>query len=245
MTGIPSAGSTTSFRAKLWKAPSRPRRQTAGSPLSPPSTRATTGRIRVVAWNPVAQGLPVHATELAGFAPLISFKHQGQRQHPPCCIGVIAVCRRLAKIRRRVIVARMSKLSASESPRIIAEAAENHASPHWQRPTESEVNAAGIRPSFRDRSFQACSFPARAARLCGPLPRLPGAPARQGDRGRWGLNRSKSREDAGCIFQRRGCRAGGQFRDGAALETKGTFGKVRTRLAANHALRIRRACRDF
>jgi hypothetical protein len=60
----------------------------------------------VVAENPVAQGLPVHATELAGFAPLISFKHQGQRQHPPRCIGVIAVCRRLAEFRRRVIVAR-------------------------------------------------------------------------------------------------------------------------------------------
>jgi hypothetical protein len=38
----------------------------------------------------------------------------------------------------------LSKPSASESPRIIAEAAENHARPHLQRPTESEVNAAGI-----------------------------------------------------------------------------------------------------
>jgi hypothetical protein len=59
-----------------------------------------------VAGNPVAQGLPVHATKLAGFAPLISFKHKGQRQHPPRCIGVIAVCRRLAELRRRAIAAR-------------------------------------------------------------------------------------------------------------------------------------------
>jgi hypothetical protein len=37
--------------------------------------------------------------------------------------------------------------SCPESPRIIAEDAENHASSHLQRPTESEVNAAGISPS--------------------------------------------------------------------------------------------------
>ncbi len=55
--------------------------------------------------NPAAQGPPVHATELAGFAPLIFFKHQGQRQHPLLCIGVIAPPRRLAE-HRRVIVAR-------------------------------------------------------------------------------------------------------------------------------------------
>src|SRR6202035_1238089 len=60
----------------------------------------------VVAENPVAQGLTVHAAELAGFAPLISFKHQGQRQHPPRCIGIIAASRHLAQLRCRVIGAR-------------------------------------------------------------------------------------------------------------------------------------------
>jgi hypothetical protein len=45
----------------------------------------------------------------------------------------------------------LSKLSASESPQIIAEAAENHASPQLQRPTESEVNAAGITQNERNR----------------------------------------------------------------------------------------------
>jgi hypothetical protein len=37
----------------------------------------------IVAQDPVAQGLPVHAAEVAGFSPLIAFENQSQRQHPP------------------------------------------------------------------------------------------------------------------------------------------------------------------
>jgi hypothetical protein len=73
----------------------------------------------------------------------------------------------------------LSKLSASESPRIIAEAAENHASPHLQRPTESELNAAGITPEylwnlFRERTTRQGSkdaerFLNKWMVVCGPF----------------------------------------------------------------------------
>ena len=76
--------------------------------VGPPDAGPQTAAVRRPPVGPTS-GDPAHTTFATVFIPsprLISFKHQGQRQHPPRCIGIIAAGRHLAKRRRRVIGAR-------------------------------------------------------------------------------------------------------------------------------------------
>jgi hypothetical protein len=118
--------------------------QLRGRTTAVQTVRQAVDPLLIVADNPVAQGLPIHAAVLGGLCTTVTLKHQCQSQKPPSNTG-LANTRRMSAQRSRIVIPPRDLHRHCHSPRIQNGQTESYRLELAKLTYESTHLSAGIR----------------------------------------------------------------------------------------------------